>query len=354
METGLPLEAADQVDDVAELPPKEPANVTALSQKDAAADIEDILGDDLQIEDPAPDDEDKTAEDVETDPLGLDDAEDVGKEDDEDEDGPQEATAAGQYVSPKAKYKLADGTEITVGELARNNLFQRDYSQKTEETAREKAEYLSRKAEIDQVSQKVSEEREFLIWFAEQNVPKVPTAPIDPNDPMAEIEYARAMRQYNLMAESWRAFKNGQQQDEQRKAGETQAEANKRGQKEVSTLFEKIPMLKDNKKAKTFFDTLETAGAEHYGLTQDEIATATKQDHRYILILRDALAHRRAKAAAPQLQKELAKKPVTVKGSAQRGSQQQVQQRSKKQASDELRATGSMRAGIAAIEALIS
>lgn len=346
----MPLEAQGD-DAVTELPEKEATDVVALSQKDAASDIEDILGDDLLPADPKADDEDKTADEP-ADPLAdeQDSAEDVEEDDDAAEDG---SSRPGQYVSPKGKYKLSDGTEITVAELARNNLYQRDYSQKTEALSREKDEFAAEKTATSQLAQTVSEERKFLIWFAEQNVPKAPEPPADPNDYVAEIEYARQKRAYDTMVESWRAFKAGEQQETERKTGETSAQARKRQQKEVQTLFDKVPMLKDGKKAQAFFDTLAEAGAKYYGFTQDEIANSAKSDHRLILALRDAAQYRRAKEKAPAVQKELTRKPVTVKGSAQRGSPQQMQQRSKKQATERLRETGSMRDGIAAIEALI-
>lgn len=342
----MPLEAQGD-DAVTELPEKEPADISALSQKDAAADIEDILGDDLLPADPVAD-EDKTAD--APDPLADEDAEDVAGDDDAADDG---SSKPGQYVSPKGKYKLSDGTEITVAELARNNLYQRDYSQKTEALSAERKDWEAKVNESSQLAQTVSEERKFLIWFAENNIPKAPEPPTDPLDYAAEIEYARQKRAYDTMVESWRAFKAGEQQETERKTGETSAQAQKRQQKEVQTLFDKIPMLKDSKKAGAFFDTLAEAGAKYYGFTQDEIANSAKSDHRLILALRDAAQYRRGKEKAPTVQKELTRKPVTVRGSAQRGSPQQMQQRSKKQATERLRETGTMRDGIAAIEALI-
>lgn len=338
--------------EITELPEKEPVEITPLSQKDAAADIEDILGDDLErAPNPGGKDEkaDKADAEDEDDPLGLSTAEDVEKDEPEKDDGPN----ANQYVSPKAKFKLEDGREITVGELARNNLFQRDYTQKTEELSRKETGWKAKVDEAGQLSQKLSEEREFLIWFAERHVPKPPAAPSG-DDPMAEIEYGRQKRAYDEMVGAWQQFKFGQQQSTEQKDGETRKEAEARQRKEINAAIEKIPMLKDGKKAESFFNALVDGGSKHYGLSRDEVINAARTDHRMILALRDAVAYRRAQEKAPEIQKELAKKPVTVRGSAQRGAQQQMASRSKRNATEELRKNPTMRNGIAAIEALIS
>lgn len=349
----MATKAADELV-VTELPEKGPVSDAAVSAKDGATDIESILGDDLLGEDPEAGDEAQTA--AETDPLAESDAEDVVDDGDGATNGSPENLKGGQFAPDTAKVKLEDGTVITVADLRRNNLFQRDYSKKTEEVAREREVITKEKADVAQVSQKISEEREFLIWFAEQHIPKKPDFPTVgyDQDPMAHLKYQADKQGYDQMVESWRAFKNGQAQDEQRKAGETQQQAQQRAQKEVQTLFEKVPMLKDNKKAKSFFDALAQGGAEYYGLTEDEIATAAKQDHRNILALADALRFRRAKSQAPAVQKELAAKPKLVRGTTQRSGPNANAQRLRAVSSERLKQTGSLRDGIAAIEALIS
>jgi len=54
----------------------------------------------------------------------------------EDSDGPQDADIKGGGFAPDtAKVTLEDGTVISVADLKRNNLFQRDYTRKTQELA---------------------------------------------------------------------------------------------------------------------------------------------------------------------------------------------------------------------------
>lgn len=339
---------------VADPPDLAPDNDVPLTEKQAATDIESLLTDDLlgNDADPAPKEGDKTTKPREPDPLGEDE-EDPGKDAGQDEDGSPETTG-GKYVAANAKFKMADGKEITVGELARNNLFQSDYSRKTEELAREREVISKKDAAIAELLNTVEEERKFLRWHAEQNIPQRPAAPTNSpeQDPMAWLKYQAAMENYGKMVNAWQAFKNGEAQAAERKAGETQQQAMVRAQREVGALFEAIPILKDEKKATAFFDAIEKGAAEYYRFTQTEIAEALKQDHRYGLVLRDALAYRRAKTKAPEVQKELTRIPKLVRGSARQAEGQQVRNSIRK-TTERLRDNPSLENGALAIEQLI-
>lgn len=324
-----------------------PIDDKPLSVDDATAAIADLLGDDPETPDPADEKEGKQAS--EADPLGDD--EDVEPESEEEADAP---SGNGQFVAASAKFKLADGTVISVGDLARNNLFQRDYTAKTEELAREREALTKSKADVDQLSRQMTEERNFLIWFAQTYAPKPPQPPTGTDDPMAEIQYAQALRQYNAFAEAYRQFASSQKTDADRKAEESQKSAQERAQKEVKSLFEKLPFLKDKAKAEAFFTEVGNSAREYYGFSDDEIANATKSDHRLMLALRDAIRYRKAQKAAPKVKDEIAKLPRMVRTPTARGASGQEQARARQATAEKLRQTGSLEDGIAAIEALIS
>lgn len=336
-----------------------PSSNEPQTESEAAKDIANLLSDDLTVTpDPAHADEDKDAD--EDDPLGLTESDDVEEDEEPDEPaGSPDKTTAGKYVSPNAKYKLEDGTEITIAELARNNLFQRDYSQKTEAVARKSEQLTAKEAAVDKTAQSLNEERRFLVWYAEQNVPQPPKPPEIPStvDPLAHLQYAEDKRKYDAkyqaLAQGYHQFKSQLDAAEKQKTDQTNAAAAEKAKTEVGALFEKIPMLKDSKKAESFFGALLTEGTKYYGLTQDELVNLAKQDHRNILVLRDAIAHRKNMTKAPAVQKEIAAKPRTVRGSAQRQTQSDTQRRALRNVTERLRQTGSMQDGIAAIESLI-
>lgn len=324
-----------------------------LTVNEAENSIADLLGADLDTPDPkAKTNEDKD-EDAEEDPLGTTE-EDVEPETaDDTSDG---SGTAGKYVAANAKYKLADGTEITVGELARNNLFQRDYTGKTEEVARERETITKEKAEVAQLSQTLSAEREYVIWFAQTHAPKMPEPPAlsAAEDPIGHLQYNEDVRKYQVFAESYRQFTESQKADTERQKGETQAEANKRAAKEVTVLFDKVKIDPQSPKAKQFFDAIEKGASEFYGLNADQIANLAKQDHRTILVLRDAIRAKQNKKAVPEVATKLKTVPKMLRAPTARQAPDQQQARVRTQSGDKLRQTGSMSDGIAAIEALIS
>lgn len=333
-----------------------------MTEREGASSIADLLDNDPSILDPVDDKEDKAGraskpkEDEEVDPLGDDeDVED--KAGDDKEDGSPEKATAGKYVSEKAKYKLADGTEITVGELARNNLFQRDYSVKTEEVSRERAAITKEKADVAQLSKTLSEEREYVIWFAQKHAPKQPTPPTLSaiEDPMAHLQFQADLRAYQEFAESYRQFKTAADEDVGRQKGETQKQANERASKEVATLFERVKIdPKDSAKAAAFFTAIEKGASEFYGLNADQIATLAKQDHRTILVLRDAIRARQNKKAAPNVQEKLKAVPKMLRAPTARQAPDQQAGKVRAQTGERLRQTGSFEDGVAAIGALLS
>ena len=341
-------------DAVSDLPEQRaPETGKPQSVSEAADSIADLLGGDLEE---TPDPKAKPGEDDEdaSDPLG-DDEDVAGDEADDDADGPEKATA-GKYVSGSAKYKMADGTEITVQELARNSLYQRDYSKKTEEVAREREVITKEKTDVAQLSKTLKEERDYVIWFAETFAPKQPQVRQDIDPLLAEIEYNRDLRHYQAFAESYRQFKSMQAQDDQRKTGETQQQAAARAKREVGQLFERIKIdpNKEPAKAKAFFEEIEQRGKEFYGLESNQIADLVKSDHRAALVLRDAIRYRKGQATAPKVQEKLKQVPKMVRQPTARIAPDQQQTRALRSTGEKLRQTGSLNDGIAAIEALLS
>lgn len=337
-----------------------PDNSKPMTERQGADSIAALLDADPTILDPGEDDK-KTKEsapkpDEEEDPLGDD--EDVEtKDEDADQDGsPDTKATAGKYVSPQAKYKLADGSEITVGELARNNLFQRDYSVKTEEVSRERAAITKEKTEVAQLSKTLTEERQYLIWFAEKYAPKAPERPAlsAMEDPVGHMNYRAQMDEYQAFAEHYRQFKTAADGDVERQKGETQKQANDRAAREVQSLFQKVKIDPRSPKASQFFEAIEKGGKEFFGLTADEIAAAAKQDHRYILILRTAIRAMQNKKSVPDVQEKLKAAPKMLRAPTARQTGDARQNQAKSASKEKLRQTGSFNDGVAAIEALLS
>ena len=334
-----------------------PVDDTPLSQTQGADAIADLLDDSDLDPNPEEDHEAKPAAEGDDDALlddeGVDDlepgAEDAGEDEPENDDGPQnEPYSGGRFAADNAKVTLEDGTVTTVAELKRNNLFQRDYTKKTTELSAEREQITARKSEVDQVAQQLSQEREFLTWFAETNLPKRPEVPTvsATTDPFAHVVYNEQIARYNQMVEAWQTFQSGKQAEEARKTEETTRSRSDRLRGEVARLVEALPILKDAAKRQPFLERLTREAAENYGLEANQVLSA--EDHRMLVVLADANAYRRLKQKTPQVQKEVAAKPHLVTGGKRAAPQAKVS-RDRQARVERLRNSGSREAGIAAL-----
>jgi hypothetical protein len=315
-------------------------------------DLSNLLGDpetdlpeDDQDEAAAP----ETAEEEEDPLFAEDDAEDVGTEDAEDPDGSDvPEIKGGRFAPDSAKVTLDDGTVITVADLKRNNLFQRDYTRKTTELTAEREQVTALRSEVDQYAQSLNQSREYLAWYAETHLPKDPGRFAgDPvRDPVAYMQWQQQRDTWLEHQQAYQAFQQQKADEEQRKSGETQKQAQARLQREREALLAKIPVLKDPVKGPEAWNTLVRGAIEHYGYTADEINT--KSDHRDAVMLRDALAYRRIKAAAPKVQEKV-RQPAPVRP-GKRAAPEARETQGRKVRSERLRNSGSFEDGVAALQ----
>jgi hypothetical protein len=335
-------------------PAAEPDVTTPQTYDEQVEDISNLL------EDPATDlpedDQDEAAAPAEPveeddDPLFADEpgAEDVGTEDAAAPDGSEEPEIKGGRFAPdSAKVTLDDGTVITVADLKRNNLFQRDYTRKTTELTAEREQVTALRSEVDQYAQSLNQSREYLAWYAETHLPKDPGRFAgDPvRDPVAYMQWQQQRDTWLEHQQAYQAFQQQKADEEQRKSGETQKQAQARLQREREALLAKIPVLKDPVKGPEAWNTLVRGAIEHYGYTADEINT--KSDHRDAVMLRDALAYRRIKAAAPKVQEKV-RQPAPVRP-GKRAAPEARETQGRKVRSERLRNSGSFEDGVAALQ----
>lgn len=258
----------------------------------------------------------------------------------EDADEPQ-TYAKGKFASDDAQVALDDGTVISVADLKRNNLFQRDYSKKTEEIARERETVTKEKTEFSQLQAQVQQEREYALWYLEQNAPqepKPPTASVE-NDPFAWVKYQEQVQKYNQVVTAWQTMHQGREADKQRSEQEQKARQDAYLAEQRTNLFEKIPVLKDDKKRQEWFASAYRDTEKYYGIKPEELNNVT--DHRFYVALKDALALRRAKEKAPTVQKEVQGKPMMAQGSGRRPNPESQAARETDGMRKRLRETGS-------------
>lgn len=320
------------VEDISNLLPDDPATDLIAGDADqATADAEDD-GDEPEID---------MSEDVE-DEEGAEDA-----------DGSEEPEIKGGRFAPDtAKVTLEDGTVITVADLKRNNLFQRDYTKKTTELAAEREQVTRKASEVDQQAQSLAQLAERLQVFSHTYLP-TPPEPFQgtpDTDPIGYMKHMQATEKYNLAYSQYMAIDQERQRLLEAQQQEQAAKAAEAIDAEFATLRSKDAFFSDATKVKGFLDEVTTKGAEWWGLTPERIGRM--QTAEEFLILRDALRYRRAVAKAPEVTKQVQAKPAMARVGKRADPGARVS--SQKQArSEQLRTSGTLEAGVARLMDLI-
>lgn len=279
-------------------------------------------------------------------------AEDADEAVADDPDGPDSEVKGGRFAPDSAKVKLEDGTTITVAELKRNNLYQRGFTEKTTALSREKESFEADRRQVTEYAQSLGQFRDYVAAYAEQHLPKQPAAfQGDPmQDPAGYMQWQHQRDQWLQHVEAYQTFQRQKQADEQRKTGETEAQARTRSQREMDALVNAVPTLKDPVKGEALLQAWAKGAAEHYQLTPDELSMVGRAGgHKVYLVLRDALAYRRAKADAPQIEAQVARRPAI---NGRRVAPNAASNRERQALSERLRQTGSIDDAVAVLTKL--
>jgi len=286
------------------------------------------------VADPAP-----GPDDISDDDLVLDDA-DLG-------DLAPAAPEAPSTVNDETEVTLDDGTKISIGQLKRNNLYQRDYSQKTEALAQQRKQLEQEiQQRVSEAERDIAQRRDLILENWQLIVPAKPDMQLLQTDPLAYIEqqalYEQRIGQLNALHQS-------KQQESQQAQERQQEEYQRRMAEQKAKTLEVLPHLKDAAKLKSFYDDVSAIGQGVYGVTPDEFKSI--DDHRYYRILHDAIQYQKIRQKAASVQKQVATKPKLVQ--QQRQPQQAIQNRDRQGRFEALRQTGSIDAAAKSIEDLI-
>ena len=269
-------------------------------------------------------------------------ADDLDEENpDEDEDQPD--YDKGRFAADAAKVKLDDGSMVTVAELKRGFLREADYTRKRMQESEQAKAVEERYARVETVEKSLAEQRDFLMGLYQSIIPPEPTMAEYPNDPIgymyASEEYKVKMRDLNALSEQVNAGR-------QKQAQETAAQKQERLASEQTKLVQLMPELKDPAKFEALKQDIMTYGVKNFGLTPEELGSI--EDARYIPILKKAIAYDKLVAKRAETQKTVNDKPRLVQ-SGRRLDPKALKTRDAQQRAVQLRKTGSLEAGIAAL-----
>lgn len=329
-------------------PETAPVELSPMSESEGERAIANLLDGNLGKPDPAQSREAQTGTEV-----SDDDTEGLVFESDEEGDEPegQQAPAA-PAIGDDFMVTLKDGEQISLGDLKRNNLFQSDYSRKTEELKAERERVQQETRQWREAEERtLIEKRNAVIALAQHFLPQEPNPEMldqsSPNyDPvgymMAEADYKRRMANLNGVLT--------QKQAEEKAAWEqSQAAAAESFKAERADLFKRLPKFQDDNKRAAFLTEAQTMLKSVYGIDPGEIGQI--QRSAYMHILHDAVQFQKLKAKGAQTVKDLPSAPK-LEG-RQRSTPQTDQARDAEGRFQALRKTGSVEAADKAIEAFL-
>lgn len=269
---------------------------------------------------------------------GTDETE--GQAEEETEEPTPEAPA---YVPPEAKVKLPDGEEMTVADLIKGNLRDRDYRQKTMATAELERSYKAKSSEVQQFEQQLAADREFMIQLTQSLMPQKPDYSMVSVDP---IGYAEQKAHYEARKEHLDYLIGTQQQLSQRKQQEQAETVKEIRAREWQATLEHMPELKDSTRLNSFVGEIQKVASE-YGYSPQEIQNVGL-DHRQVRVLADAIKWRNLQASKSKVPAKVEGRPPVQRGGTRQSPDMQ-KARDVKVAMDRLKSSGSIRDGVAAL-----
>lgn len=200
--------------------------------------------------------------------------------------------------------------EVTLDELKAGYSRDSDYRQKTHSLSLEKKQVEEEKSVLrQQYDQKIRELNEALASAESMTRQQLSTEELQKlyeEDPSAAAKLDFQMRQQN---ERLTLLKTKVQQEQARQYNAYLSEQTRLAQ-------ERIPEFSDPNKSDSFKTGIKSM-LRNYGFNDQEISSVA--DHRYLLILRDALAYRNIKESKPIVQKKVSNAPKVIKAGVSKG-----------------------------------
>ena len=228
-----------------------------------------------------------------------------------------------------------DGTDSSVNleELIQGYQRNADYTRKTQELAQEKnqsSEFVERsKKDVEAKLQKLNELNNAAQAQLQQEYAEVDFEKLYDEDPVEAARLEHKMRR-----------KHEQLAQVSQQTQELQAqEFNKYLDEQQKQLVKKVPEFLDEQKAPRFKQQMRDY-LSNVGFNDSEINSV--YDHRYVMLVKDAMSYRNLQKAKPQIAKKVANAPKVVKGGVAK-SKGQADAEARRQQLSKLRKTGQVR-----------
>ena len=228
-----------------------------------------------------------------------------------------------------------DGTELSVNleELIQGYQRNADYTRKTQELAQERtqsSEFVERsKKDVEAKLQRLDQLNNAAQAQLQQEYAEVDFEKLYDEDPVeaARLEH-KMRRKHDQLAQVQQQTQELQSQEFNKYLGEQQ-----------KLLSKKIPEFMDEQKGPRFKQQMRDY-LGNIGFNDTEINSV--YDHRYVMLVKDAMSYRNLQKAKPGIRKKVANAPKVVKGGVAK-SKGQADAEVKRQQLSKLRKTGQVR-----------
>ncbi|WP_158664950.1 hypothetical protein [Ensifer adhaerens] len=319
---------------------------------DAGVDaIENLLSDDPEMDlEGAGEAQAKEGDSVQA--QAEDDEPDLVLDDDDTDEAADVAADASSEPADGVIITLQGGEKISLGDLKRNNLYQRDYTRKTEELKQQR-EQLQQEFDkrASDAENDIRHRRDFILDNWKRFIPQEPDRAMmdERSEKFDPIGYLQAKQNYDDTVAEFNAMHSERVNEANTAAEKQKADAEEFAREEWGKFLASNKRLQDETKLKAFRDDVKSIGIEHYKLNAEEIKSVT--DHRYMQVLADAIAYRKLVAKSQAAKQEITAKPKLRQ--QQRMSPQTVQSRDRQGRFENARQSGSLDAVARSIEDLI-
>lgn len=304
----------------------------SLSIEQAAARYAQSLTSEAVSDDQAEDEEfEESAEtDDELQASGEEDSEDVeGEPDPEDQaeegEGDEEPESEqGRFVGDNAKVRLSDGSVVTIAELKSGSLRTADYTRKTQEVAEQRRALETQSSAFEASHKELAQQWEYVTQLLQSLTPQAPDTALLTTDP---LRYMQEKANYEAWQQHVAYLRQQMDADKQKATEKANTDRQSRINTEWAQLMGKAPDLNDKAKFTAFEADIFKFGGD-YGFSRDELVAQVPMDHRMALVLKDAIAYRKLKAAQPKAAKKVENRPPVVKGGKRLSPQAQHARRS--------------------------
>ena len=228
-----------------------------------------------------------------------------------------------------------DGTDlsVTLEELIQGYQRNADYTRKTQELAQERnqsSEFVERsKKDVEAKLQRLDQLNNAAQAQLQQEYAEVDFEKLYEEDPVEAARLEHKMRKkHEQLAQVSQQTQELQAQEFNKYLGEQQ-----------KLLSQKVPELMDEQKGPRFKQQMRDY-LGNIGFNDNEINSV--YDHRYVMLVKDAMNYRNLQKAKPGIKKKVANAPKVVKGGVAK-SKGQVNAEARRQQLSKLRKTGQVR-----------